>query len=400
MILLSGFFVCCLLFPVRAGRAAAADGGFPLGPAQVFPTLIVTETYDVNYGLISEETERDWVTSISPGLRLVLPVRRFQLGAQAGVDVVRYSANDGENNTQWFVGASAGAEFPGGLSFKVGDTHTHRYLVTSLEFGAGEESTLNKLEGTVSYTTHRGFQLELSGLRSTYAFDRSAGLERAESTVRAALYAKFRPSISVGLEGSSTEYSYESNDVQDGSAMQVALGLVWEITGKSTGFANAGYQWKRYDREDQSLGTEAAGYYTLTAGLRHSLISRTAVQVDLTRASQESGFLGNPYFIRTALRATIAHRFTTKLYARAGLLYGDDEYPHRVTYTNPYDPGSRTQTGTRTDTTIGGNLAVGFDYSRWLTLELAYADERRTSAFDTFEYEAGRVSLSAKAAFW
>ena len=75
-----------------------------------------------------------------------------------------------------------------------------------------------------------------------------------------------------------------------GTATQLALGLSWELTAKSTGFAKAGYQWKKYDDENQSLMIEDGSYYTLSAGMRHYLTPRTVAQVDLSRASQESDF--------------------------------------------------------------------------------------------------------------
>ena len=47
----------------------------------------------------------------------------------------------------------------------------------------------------------------------------------------------------------------------------------------------------------------------------------------------------------------------------------------------------------------GVDVALGFDMTRWLAIELAYAGEWRDSTFATFDYDDNRVSLSAKAAF-
>jgi hypothetical protein len=44
-------------------------------------------------------------------------------------------------------------------------------------------------------------------------------------------------------------------------------------------------------------------------------------------------------------------------------------------------------------------VTVGFDATRWLALELGFDALKRSSNFDTFDYDATRWSLSAKAAF-
>lgn len=388
-----------LLLLALADRAAAAGGGIQLGPALLFPSLDLTATYDSNIGLTSDNTESDWLTTISPTLRLVLPVRRFFVSVEGGLEFRSYSDNDGENSTNWSAGAAAGAQFPGGLSFKIADTHAQRYLVGSQEYGPGEDSSLNTLQATVAYAIRDALRLELSGLRNVYAYDSSAERERAESTLQADLYWKFRPGISALVEASVADYAYDSNRAQDGGATQVALGLTWDVTAKSTGFAKAGYQWKGYDEENLPLGIENASYFTLAAGVRHFFTRRTLAQLELARGSHESDFPENPYYLRTSLGASISQRFTPKLYGRANLRYARDEYPAETTYENPFDPAVGAQTGERADSVLTDGVAVGFDVTRWLALELAYAGERRTSNFDTFEYNDTRVSLSAKAAF-
>jgi hypothetical protein len=187
--------------------------------------------------------------------------------------------------------------------------------------------------------------------------------------------------------------------VQDSNETGVSLGLTWDVTAKSSGFAKAGYEWKSYDVQDPSNGTEDGEYYTLSAGLRHSFTSRTALRADISHSSQESDFPDNPYFLQTIVAANLSQRLTSKLYCRIGGSYINEEYPNETSYDNPYVPGPGLQTGERTDTTLTANVSVGFDVTRRLTLELAYDGEWRDSNFDTFVYDQNRVSMSAKAAF-
>ena len=396
---LIGFLAACLLLAPATG--AVASEGIQLGPTLLFPVLSVTGTYDDNIGLSSDDNnpESGWVTSIAPSLRVVMPVRHLYLNAEGGLDFLSYQNADQDNSTNWFVGAAVGADFPGGLSFKIADKHVQQYLISSQEYGPGEDSTVNTLSAMVAYAIRSALRLELSGLRVAPTFDESVSRSRVETTVQADLYWKFRPAISGLVEGSYELYEYDSNTAQNSSATQVALGLTWDVTARSTGFAKAGFQWKRYDDENLSDGIENGSYYILSAGGRYSFTQRTVLAIELSRESRESDFQDNPYSLRTAAGASLSQRLTPKIYGRASVRYGRDEYPNATNYDNPYDTASGLESGERTDTTLAGSVSLGFDVTRWLSLELTCGGERRDSSFDTFDYEATRVTLNAKAAF-
>jgi hypothetical protein len=387
---------CCLL--LAAAAKADAAGGLQLGPTLIYPALSATATYDDNINQASDNQESGWVTSVAPSLRVALPVRRFYLNVEGGLNFLSYYDADQKDSTDWHVGAAIGADFPGGLSFRIADKQSQRYLIKTQEYGVGENNAVNTLSVTLAYAL-RSLRLELAGDRTAAAFDASKRRERAETTLGATLYWKFRPAISALLQGTYGTYAYDSNTAQDSSATQVSLGLTWDLTARSTGFVKAGYQWKRFDTEEASLGTENTSYYTLGAGLRHNFTARTALGLNLSRASLESDFPENPYFVRTAVDVNLAQRLTAKLYARLGARYGRDEYPHTTSYDNPFDVGIGVESGDRTDTTLGGNVALGFDVARWLSFEAGFAAESRDSSFDTFDFDETQVSLNAKAAF-
>ena len=399
----SVFLAGCVLLLAPAAGAVAAEG-IQLGPTLLFPALSATGTYDDNFYLTSNNPESGWETKISPSLRLTLPVQRFYLSAEGGldfvnyIDVENYFGSAEENHTDWFGGAAVGADFPGGLSFKIADKYKQIYQTATQEFGVGEDYSENALTATVAYAIRDALKVELSGGRTAYTYDLSLNREYAETTVKADLYWKFRPAISALIEGSYAAYAYDSNSAQDSTETGVSLGLTWDVTAKSTGFAKAGYAWKSYDVQNASLGTEDGEYYTLSAGLRHSFTPRTVLVFDLSHASRESDFPENPYYLQTIVAANLSQRLTSKLYCRVNASYNNEAYPNATSYDNPYDPASGVETGKRTDKTLVGDLALGFNATRWLSFELTYAAESRSSNFDTFEYDQTRVSLSAKAA--
>jgi len=392
---LAGFSL--LLAPVGAG--AAAGDGIQMGPVLLYPVLSIAGTHDDNIGLAANAKESGWITTIAPSLQLTLPVRRFFLNVNGGLEFLSYSQVEQSDSTDWFVGAAAGAEFPGGLSFKIADKHWQRSLIATQEYGVAEDNSVNTLTATVAYAVRNALRLEFSGQRLDSAFSISEKRDRVETTVGIDVFWKLRPAVSALVGASYAMYQYDSNTAQDSTATQVGLGMTWDVTAKSSGNVKAGYQWKRFDTQDAALGTDNAGYFTLSAGLRHAFTTRTALDFEVSRASMESDFPENPYFVRTAVDAKLTQRFTRKFFGRVGVRYGSDDYPNATSYDNPYDTAVGAETGERTDTTLGGSVSLGFDATRWLAFELSVGAENRDSSFDTFDYDSTRVTLGAKAAF-
>lgn len=391
--------VAVLLGAATGASGATDEGGIPLGPVLLHPELTLSLTHDDNVTLASDGGTDDWYTVIAPGLRLVLPVARFRLQAEGGLEARTYAELEEENATNWYVGAAAGARFPGGLDFEVSERYEEEYLVASQEYGPGETSTLNTLRATAGYRVRDALRLQVGAGRTDYEYELSRDRDRVETALRGDAFWRLRSRTSAIVGAGVTRFAYDENQACDNEETRLALGLAWEATSRSTGLLEVGYEWKRYEREDRERGIEDGDYFVVLVQARHDFTSRTAAQLELSRGSDESDFVGNPYYLRSEAAAGLSHRFTTKIHGQASLRYGVDEYPHAVTYDNPYDPGHGPESGERTDRTLEGRVAVGFDATRWLTLEAAWETERRTSNFETFEYVANRVILSALAAF-
>lgn len=388
---LAGLAILAGALLLSTSPVAAATDGVKLGPVQAFPALTITETYEDNIFLASDDSATDWITTVRPSLRLALPLQRFLLQAQGEVGAVLFADHDDENATNWGAGGTFGAEFPGGLSFEVGDAFRRQYLTATQEFGEGEESSHNVARAKVGFAIRNAFRLEVAFFNNIFRYDRSKDRERDENDLQVDFFWRFLPKTSALVELAYDDYAYKSNTAQDNTALKTALGLTWDITSRSIGIVKAGYEWKSFQDENDALGYENGGYYVLTANMRHFFDKRTTGELEIGRASRESDFSDNPYYLRTSVGANVGRRFTHKLYGRLGLRLHRDAYPHETAYLS--------ETGDRTDNVVHGDAALGFDILRWLNLELSYAGERRSSTFDVFEYTDNKASLAVKATF-
>jgi hypothetical protein len=416
----ASLLAACLALLVTAATAvtarAAAGEGVRLGPTVLLPVLSVEETYDSNIHLTSVRPEECWTTTVSPSLNLLLPIRRFYLNAEGGLAYNYYSGIEQEDTTDWYYGGAVGADFPGGLSFKVDDRQEQKFLIGTQEYGVelapgepgsgllyilnGEDYLVNTLNARAAYAVRDTLKFELSGTRSAQDYSVSNDRDRVEGTVRGDVFWKFRPRTSAFVEGSYHDYAYDTNVAQDNNATQVALGVTWDVTAKSTGIVRGGYEWKRYEENSVVNGTEDGEYYTVQVGVKHSFTPRTVFNMDISRGSQESDFPRNPYFIRNTIDVSLMQRLSPKFYGRVSGRYGLEEYPNFASFDNPFAPlGAPPQTGVREDTGYAWSVALGYDLTQWLSFKAEYGMGQRNSNFDTFDYDVTRFTVGAKAAF-
>src|SRR3972149_3504348 len=85
---------------------ATAAGNIHAGPLKIHPYITVDEKYDTNIYSAPSDREDDFITSLKPGLRLELPIRRHALLLDYNVTDTNYGEHDGEDITsQMGIGA-------------------------------------------------------------------------------------------------------------------------------------------------------------------------------------------------------------------------------------------------------------------------------------------------------
>ncbi|MBW2741196.1 MAG: outer membrane beta-barrel protein, partial [Deltaproteobacteria bacterium] len=112
--------------PVFAQLQAPTGGDIKLGPVEIRPSIGLMETYSDNIYLSydNKAKESDYITTLSPGIQFLLPLKRhsFQVGYKA--DINRYSDNDETDYTNHLFGWTLSLDFPGGLIFTLSDYYS------------------------------------------------------------------------------------------------------------------------------------------------------------------------------------------------------------------------------------------------------------------------------------
>ncbi len=367
----------------------AAEGGIRAGVLRLYPALSLLETYDSNIFLTAGDEKDDFITDIRPTLKIVLPLRNFYLQAEGSADFIDYLNNDSEDNKVFKAAATAGANFPGGLGLVIADTFNRGYINKQEDFSVAEYYDIKQMYVNLSYAIRGDFKVELEYFNYLFTYAETDDLDRGENTFAGTLFVKFLPKTSALLEigYSDIAYSADSFTYKDNIAFQVRGGLMWTMTGKTTGELRIGYQRKSYNSESLGDGNNVVAAWKIST----EFSKYTFLDSQLTRGTYESDYPNNPYFLSTRLNVDLSHKFTYKISGLVGLRWRQDAYPNETTEND--------ETGKRTDNIIGADIGVKFQMLRWLSLKVEYNISHRTSEFGRFDYNDSRLTLGVNAAF-
>ncbi|MBC2724694.1 MAG: outer membrane beta-barrel protein, partial [Desulfosporosinus sp.] len=112
--------------PVFAQLQAPTGGKIKLGPVEIHPSIGLMETYSDNIYVSYDDKakESDYITTLSPGIQFLLPLKRhsFQVGYKSDINL--YSDNDEINYTNHLFGGGLSLNFLGGLIFTLSDYYS------------------------------------------------------------------------------------------------------------------------------------------------------------------------------------------------------------------------------------------------------------------------------------
>jgi hypothetical protein len=380
-----------LLAVAGFARPAAAQGNLELGPFRLLPSLEVGLEYDDNILLTPTDEIDDLIWTLSPGIVIELPSRRYAVRFGYRADVLRYMDNTELDTVHHNALADARVNFAGGLGLRLSD----RFLITDdfagfpvPELTERVERYENTLDVGADYTLRERFTLDvgyrwfLVDYQDDPEFDQ---FDREDHTIAGILFYRFMPKTSVLGEFDYNLVRYDVPAVaadRDSDAWRFKLGLKGDLTAKTTAVIKLGWEWRDYDnpgREDWD-GLIAEGE------IIWKYREPSEVRLYGGRANVESLFEGNNYYITNYAGAEVRHFLRERLILRVRALGGVNDYPEDVTV------GAKS--AERSDTFFEAGASLRYQIRKWVAVELGYEFLLLDSNFDEFDYEANRVKAS------
>lgn len=427
-----------------------------LGPVKVFPTLKLRgeptdnlflepglRTLDQGGTVVTSNHQRDdFLTTLSPGLLLKLPIRHrhfFQLQYQS--DLLSYLRYHKHNTTDHHVGASLELDFPGGLDVNLAHRLNNASTPPDFETVRTHLDSNGRVIGRSRGDDRRADYLyNVSTAQAAYAFGNrykaSLGYthqdqgfawkaDRGDDFKQDEVWANFSyrilPKTSVLFEPA---LSHRDNTDKNGPStddlnLRLWVGLQWDPTAKLNGTFKGGYIRKTFDESDGGKDSDTLGFFmdltyhlsqkTLLGlnGYRQILGTTnrrgtpspqggapvtpvTDVTIPVPPEERERGnqiIFGSQY-VATEVALSLRHQFAHKFAGQAAVSF------HTNRYKEAGEIGKK-----RKDDRLGGRIGLEYQIQEWLLLGLGYSFVDANSNIETEEYDENRFLAQFQLAF-
>ena len=381
-----------------------AEPDIRLGPVRAYPGLTIKGDWTDNYFLYKygEVEERDeWITTISPGLLLQLPMRRHMLQLEYRADYFAHAEYTYADVAEHFVGGFLNLDFPGGLKIKAG----HEYRITSYpplwyidpeHRDPRHKYRSNKPNGTISYRFADRYEVAVSYYYQNARFKiaRDQVDDYGKHDVAFTLFYRILPKTWILVEAGYYRVSRPRPFIlepiitadRDSDNYRAWLGLRWEPGAKLVGTIKGGYIARRYDEKG---GGEDEDNFGLRCELDYHLTPYDQITLTAFREVLETYIttMASPYFgssyISSGFDLDLKHRFTYKL---SGSL--------RAHYTNEnYHEAYLGMGEERMDNRYIFGGSIDYQIQDWLSCGLGYHYLNNDCNYDWQEYDENRVML-------
>lgn len=378
MIRARGISAACLLifcFFLRSSHGVAAN--LHVGALRIHPYVSASAGYTDNVYLTETGEISDTFYVISPGVELILPVKRNAFILNYTADSYIYRERDEANRTihnatgtldlnPWkSLNILAKDEFTRGADppdFE-GD-RTHPFIWNSPSIDAGYNITSSLAVGV-------GYKYEAK--RYDRRLDQIDDYEG--NGLQGRLYYRILPKTSLVVVYHYGVRDYDNRELEDNYSNRLEGGVTWEIGGKSTGTVRVGYMQTDYHRLDRS--DDALSYLiNLTYQLRpKTTVSLEGVRQIMDTSRADRNLLFSNDHVSTQILGTLSHRYR-KLTGRLRAGYIHDDYLH-----DDIGLGEK-----RRDDLFTGGFAIDYGLRKWLSLGGSYRYTRLNSNFETEGY--------------
>jgi hypothetical protein len=376
------FFLMCL--PFQAGAA----GNLHFGALEIHPYVFLEETYNDNIFATPTDTQSDWITTITPGIKLFLPVRMHQFTVEYNAVINTYKDFTSENTTDHKAGAIADFKFGSFLGLKLSDTYVKGHEARDFSrIGIIDKYETNAASLSGSYQLADRSKVQLDYTRTTWNFETDAFRSRDEDLIAAYLFYRFLPKTSAFLEYDFRNIGYDEQangldnlDNLDNKVNSLFLGLAWDIAANTKGTVKGGYNRKEFT----APGLSGISTWGASIDINHAFSDYTFIKVVGQRAINVADLSGTSYYVTTGALAELTHKFTYKISGVVRASYSVDDYSNAI----PPD------TTVRNDKIMIGGLGLKYQFKDWLEFTLNYNYRDRNSNIDFYDAAENTYSFA------
>jgi hypothetical protein len=369
-------------------------GSIDLGGFELIPALDITHASDDNVTRSSTGEIDSWKRIVSPEVVLLNNFGGNTLQFGYRLERGDYFSSSQDNYTDHFVSALYDYEINSRHRAKVTGEYEDGHDDRGTSFSIGTGSVLEtpdeykSLTGDLVYSygaltadARLDFLLGYEDLDYDRTEEAYLARDRDFVTFGGIFYYQVAPATDLVVDLRQTEVSYvyiiEGGDTLDSTNSSILVGLQWESTAATSGFAKVGYQKKDFD---SALREEFSGF-DWELGVTWQPVERSTIEFSTRSDTNETNGEGN-FIQRRSYGAVWNHQWLDRVSSRASFAFIDDVYE-----------GS---TNNREDDITQLRLAVDYQFKRWMKIEVGYQYDERESTVESIDYDRNLFSIGVR----
>jgi hypothetical protein len=368
-----------------------------LGPLRLKPALSVKEEYTDNFFQEKSNEKDDYMTTVSPGLMLQLPMGKHLFQVDYHADIIYLSEYDKYDTNEHFADTVLDLNFPGGLSAKFANNYSSTSNPPTYDGDRRKKYYQNDSSGEISYKSADRYKVDVKYGHTVKRMEEEADETDSFDEDKGEITFSYRilPKTSILLEYGLSHVDNEDKGATstDNNNQKIWLGISWDPTAKLNGTIKGGYITKDYEeaafknRYDYGMLIDLSFNKSEYTSIKLTG-SRRIVETAVTLEQADYG----PEYVSTGGSLSFNHKFTRKVGTVIDLSYTLDEYLEEGTLGTP--EGKK-----RKDTLFSGGIALNFKIQKWLGFDLGYKYNKKDSNFDTNDYKENRVMAKISIVF-
>jgi hypothetical protein len=399
-------FLVNFFSPLWAQVFVPEGGNIKVGKLRIHPSLSIQETYSdniyQNYGGLPSDS--GFITTISSGMKLILPIASHQFFADAKADFNLYSVDSETNYSQQKTGGGAKLNFAGGVDLFFSYYYTGSEIPrrSRSKSGISQESDYfhsrpfyqNEWKGLAGFTFTDRWRIEAFYHYYNYQYKNSLDIfgNYDRPLVGTKLFYRFTPSISALGEYNYIKTTYPNASAYDNKTHLAFLGFSFDPAAKLIGELKVGYGSKKYDQSIVGR-KENMDNLTVNINLTQRFNPYSSLKLLLNRAILEDIDTNAPY-TENKTRLEFRHVWSRNEKI-AGKLSGGYSTLSFEGSTLDIDGRLKKRDDQRWEIDVG----IDYDLIRWLTMSLGYQYTSNKSNFINYDFGENRVFISLLGSF-
>lgn len=369
----------------------------PFGGFDVTPTIDLGLRYNDNVTRADVNEISSWSRIVSPQITMESALGASQVTLAYRIRDEAFFSSSEDNYTDHFLLAQADMEF----------NSRHR-MITTLEFEDGHDARGSNFSIGLGDSLTEPDQYKQSELDLLYTygafnadgrFDINIDFIELDYDIDTPIY-RARDREIVGLGGtfyyrigaatnavfdvrySTIDYqaALEPSNPLDSNEISYLVGVEWEATAQTSGFAKVGYQAKNFD---SSLREDFSGF-DWELGVLWEPVDYSSLELITRSGTNETNGEGN--FIQSeSYSLEWRHEWLERVRSRALISFNNNDYEGQLI--DGFD--------IRSDDNVGFRASVYYQFRRWLNFELGYSYDKRDSNRNNIDFGSNQILLNA-----